>query len=208
MKEQLPRTQGYKALALLAKGGMARLREFKAAGVAEETVVRLVREGQIVRLARGLYQRPGAKLAANHTLAEAAKLVPQGVVCLISALQFHGLTVQTPSAVWVAIDRTARKPRISYPPIRFVRFGGRARTLGVAEHRIEGVSVRIFDAAKTVVDCFRYRHKIGLDVALEGMREALRQRRCKPDDIRRYAVACRAWSVVRPYLEAMAADAA
>ncbi len=187
---------------------MVRLREFKAAGIGEETVARLARQGRVLRLARGLYQLPDADLAAGHSLAEAAKLVPKGVICLLSALQFHGLTLQVPSIVWMAIGRTARKPKIAYPPIRFVRFGDAALGAGADEHRIEGVSVRIFDPAKTVVDCFRYRNKVGLDVALEAMREALRHRRCRPDDIRRYAVALRAWSIIRPYLEAMTADGA
>jgi predicted transcriptional regulator of viral defense system len=201
-------SQSETALALLARQGIARLGELKTAGVAEETVSRLTRQGRIVRLARGLYQLPDAEFAPQHTLAEASKLVPKGVICLISALQFHELTVQTPSAVWMAIDRLARKPRIDYPPVRFVRFGALALTTGIEEHRIEGVTVRIFDPAKTIVDCFRYRSKIGLDVALEGMREALKRRRCKPDDIRRYAVTGRAWSIVRPYLEATTADGA
>ena len=201
-------TQSEKALSLLEAKGMARLSEFKAAGIAEETVARLTRQHRITRLARGLYQLPDVDLATEHSLAEAAKLVPKGVVCLVSALQFHGLTVQMPSMVWMAIEGAARKPKIAYPPIHFVRFGEAAVTSGIQEHCIEGVTVRLFDPAKTVVDCFRYRNKIGLDVALEGMREALRRRRCKPDDIRHYAVAGRAWSIVRPYLEAMTADGA
>ncbi len=144
----------------------------KAAGIGEETVARLARQGRLLRLARGLYQLPDAELAAGHSLAEAAKLVPKGVICLLSALQFHGLTLQVPSSVWMAIGRGARKPRIAYPPLRFVRFGVAALDAGVQQHRIEGVSVRIFDPAKTVVDCFRYRNKVGLDLALEALREA------------------------------------
>ncbi len=208
MPRKLPPTQRAKALSILSERGMVRLRELNAAGIDEETVARLAREGGVVRLARGLYQLPDADLAAGHSLAEATKLVPKGVVCLISALQFHNLTVQTPSVIWMAIGRAARKPKVRYPRLRFVRFGGPALALGIKQHRIEGVSVRIFDPAKTIVDCFRYRNKIGLDIALEGMREALKTRQCKPDDIRRYAIACRAWSIVRPYLEALSADAA
>lgn len=187
---------------------MARLHELIDAGVDEETVARLVRGGDVVRLARGLYQLPDADLQAEHSLAEAAKLVPKGVICLISALQFHWLTVQLPPFVWMAIDRTTRKPKVAHPNIRFVRFGGTALTMGVEAHDIEGVSVRVHDPAKTVVDCFRYRNKIGLDVALEGLRVAIRQRRARPEDIVRYAKACRAWTVIRPYLEAVISDAA
>lgn len=197
-----------RALNLLAERGMLRLHEFRDAGIASETVARLAREGAIFRLARGLYQLPEAPLEAEHSLAEAVKLVPKGVVCLLSAAQVHRLTVQTPAAVWLAIDRTARKPRIADPPLRIVRFSGSALTMGVAVHRIEGVSVPITDPARTVVDCFRYRNKIGLDVALETLREGLKRRRCTPDDLHRYAQAYRAWSVMRPYLEAMLADGA
>ncbi len=201
-------TQRDQALALLADRGMARLSEFRRAGIAQETVARLAREGAILRLTRGLYQLPDAELDANHTLAEAAKLVPKGVICLLSAAQFHRLTVHTPSAVWMAIVRTARKPRIDYPPLRIVRFSGAAFTIGVGEHEIEGVPVRIYGPAKTIVDCFRYRTKIGLDVALEALREGLRQRLCTPDDLYRDAQATRTWAVMRPYLEAMLTDGA
>jgi len=201
-------TQRDRALALLAERGMARLHELIDAGVDEETVARLVRGGEVIRLARGLYQLPDADLQAEHSLAEAAKLVPKGVICLISALQFYRLTVQLPPFVWMAIDRTTRKPKVASPQIRFVRFGGKTLTMGIETHVIEGASVRIYGPAKTVVDCFRYRKKIGLDVALEGLREAVRQRRARPDDIARYSKACRAWTVIRPYLEAVVSDAA
>ena len=134
--------------------------------------------------------------------------MPKGIVCLLSALQFHGLTVQTPSAVSMAIERTAWKPRIAYPPIRIVRFGGKALTMGIQEHTIEGVTVRIYDPAKTAVDCFRYRNKVGVDVAIEGLRECLKRRICHPDDIWRYAKASRTWTVMRPYLETLTSDGA
>jgi predicted transcriptional regulator of viral defense system len=202
------KSQKDRALALLRERGMARLHELIAAGVNEETVARLARAGEIVRLARGLYQLPDTDFQAEHSFAEAAKLVPKGVICLISALQFHGLTVQLPPFIWMAIDRTTRKPKVDYPPIRFVRFGGQALTVGVETHVIENVDVRIYDPAKTVVDCFRYRNKIGTDVALEGLREAIRQKKARPDDIARYAKACRAWTVIKPYLESILADGA
>ena len=203
-----PITQADRALMLLRQRGMARLSEFKTEGIAEKTVTRLESQGRVVRLARGLYQLPDAELDANHTLAEAAKLVPKGVICLISALQFHGLTVQTPSAVWMAIERSARKPNVNYPPLRVVRFGGAAYSMGIVQKEIERVAVQIYDPAKSVVDCFRYRNKIGLDVAIEALREGLRERYCEPDDLWRYAKATRAWTVMRPYLETMLADGA
>ncbi len=134
--------------------------------------------------------------------------MPKGVICLISALQFHGLTVQLPPFVWMAIDRATRKPKVDDPPIRFVRFGSQALAVGVETHVIEGVGMRVHDPAKTVVDCFRYRNKIGTDVAIEGLREAVRQKKARPDRIVRYAKACRARTVIKPYLETVLADGA
>jgi hypothetical protein len=127
---------------------------------------------------------------------------------LTSALQFHELTLQMPSAVWIAIDRTGWKPRVDYPPIRFVRFSGRALTEGIERHRIEGVEVKIFGPAKTIVDCFRYRNKIGLDIAVGGLKEGLRRRRVTPDQLWHFAQQGRVWSVMRPYIEAIVADGA
>jgi predicted transcriptional regulator of viral defense system len=185
---------------------MLRLRDFVAEGIAPETLARLVTDKAVVRPARGLYQLPLAPGHAAYVLAEAATLVPKGVICLISALQFHELTVQTPSRVWMAIERTAWRPKIEYPPIRFVRFTKAALTEGVTRHRIDGVEVPMTTPSRTVVDCFRYRNKIGLDVALEGLREGLRRRKFNPDDLWRYASKARVWSTMRPYVEAMVAQ--
>ena len=179
-----------------------------AEGIGPETLARLVREDAVARSARGLYQLPDAQVEAAHTLAAAAALVPKGIVCLTSALQYHELTLQMAAMVWMAIERTAWRPKIDYPPIRLVRFTGDALTDGVERHRIEGVEVAITDPARTIVDCFRYRAKVGLDVAMEGLREGLRHRRCTPDELWRHARNARVWSVMRPYVEAMVSDAA
>ena len=197
-----------RALDLLRSRGMLRLKDFMAEGIGPETLARLVREDAVARPARGLYQLSDAPIDATHTLAEAAALVPKGIVCLTSALQYHELTLLMPAAVWMAIERTAWRPRIDYPRIRFVRFSGDSLTDGVVRHRIEGVEVPITDPARTIVDCFRYRTKGGLDVAMEGLREGLRRRRCTPDELWRHAHRTRVWSVMRPYLEAMVSDAA
>jgi len=199
-------TAADRAIQILAEKGMARLHEFKAAGVPETVVARLTRSGRVVRLARGLYQLPDADLQTGHTLAEVAKIVPKGVICLISALVYHELTLQLPSFVWVAIEVHTRQPKHRYPPMRFVRFSRRALTEGVEQHMIEGVPVKITSPARTIVDCFRFRNKIGVDIAISAMREALRKRVCSPDDIMGYARSLRIASVVRPYLEAMTAD--
>ncbi|WP_170117084.1 type IV toxin-antitoxin system AbiEi family antitoxin domain-containing protein [Phyllobacterium sophorae] len=201
-------TQRLRALDLLKTRGMLRLKDFVSEGIGPETLARLVREAAVIRAARGLYQLPNINIEAAHALAEAAILVPKGVVCLTSALQYHELTLQMPSAVWMAIDRAAWRPKIDYPPIHFVRFTGWALTEGVERHRIENVDVPITDPARTIVDCFRYRTKVGLDVAMEGLREGLRRRRCTPDQLWQYARRTRVWSVMRPYVEAMVSDAA
>ncbi len=201
-------SQRAKVRVLLQKGHLIRLKEFMQAGVAPETMSRLVREGTVVRSARGLYQLADAAPDARHTLAEAAALVPKGVICLTSALLYHDLTLHMPRAVWMAIDRASWKPRIDYPPIRFVRFGGGGLADGIERHRIEGVEVQVFEPAKTIVDCFRYRNKIGLDVALEGLKEGLLRRRVTPDQLWRFARQGRIWSVMQPYVEAMIIDSA
>jgi len=199
--------QRIRALDLLKARGMLRLKDFGAEGIGPETLARLVREDAVVRPARGLYQLPHAEIEAGHTLAEAAALVPKGIVCLTSALQYHELTLQMPVAVWMAIERTAWRPRIDYPRIRFVRFARESLTAGVMRHHIEGINVRITDPARTIVDCFRYRAKVGLDVAMEGLREGICRRRCTPDELWFYANKARGWSVMRPYVEAMLSDA-
>lgn len=201
-------TQRARALELLKARHMLRLKDFAAHGIGSETLARLVRDEEVVRPARGLYQLPDATADARHALAEASALVPRGIVCLISALQFHQLTLQMPSAVWMAIDRTAWRPKIDYPPIRFVRFTGTALAEGVERHRIEGVDVPITNPARSIVDCFRYRTKVGLDVAMEGLREGLRRRKTTSDELWTYAKRARIWSTMRPYVEATVADGA
>ena len=201
-------TQRSRALALLARRPILRLKDFASNDVGPETLARLVREGIVVRVARGMYQRADAAVDAGHSLAEAATLVPRGVVCLISALQFHELTLQMPSEIWMAIDRTAWRPRIVYPPIRIVRFSGIALIDGVKRHRIDGVEVAITDPSRTIVDCFRYRRKTGIDVAMEGLREGLRKRKVTSDQLWRHATKMRVWSILKPYVEATAADGA
>ena len=178
------------------------------AGVHPETLSRLVKEGVLTRVSRGLYQLTDADVTAPHDLANVAKRVPKGIICLISALQFHELTLQTPSRVWVAIGAKARKPRIEFPPTRFVRFGEQALSLGVEIHTVDGVAVPIFNPAKTVVDCFRFRKLVGFDVALEGLHNVIKPGKTKPAEIIRYARDTRIWSVLRPYLETVVADGA
>jgi predicted transcriptional regulator of viral defense system len=196
-------SQADKALKVLKARGIVRLGELMAAGVAQETVARLVRSGRVTRLARGLYQLPDSNPETAHSFAEASKLVPKGVVCLVSALQFHELTVQLPRAIWMAIETGAATPRVSNPPLRFVRFAKKALSEGIERHKIEGVTVRVTNPATTIADCFCFRSKVGVDVALEGLREAMRRTIATPDEIMKAAQRRRIWTKLRAYLEAM-----
>lgn len=209
----LPTTQQDRAITLMRTYGMLRASEFAKAGITAATLARMTKSGAVLKLGRGLYQLPDAALDANHSLAEAAKFVPKGTICLVSALAFHDLTDTMPSRVWMAIGPKDRKPEIA--TVEFVRFSGRHLTDGIERHVIEGVSVPVYSPAKTVVDLFRYRRRQGrryrkspgLNLALEGLREALRQRKASPAEIARFAREGGAWKVVQPYLEAMTANA-
>jgi predicted transcriptional regulator of viral defense system len=198
-----PSATGDEILAFARAHGVLRPRDLQAAGFRREALRRLCRSGQIHRIGRGLYMLPDAEVTEHHSLVEAAKRVPHGVVCLLSALQFHRMTTQAPFEVWLAIDRRARPPRPDVLPLRIVRFSGESLHAGVEEHCLEGVPVRIYSTAKTVADCFKYRNKIGLDVALEALRDYLRQRRGTIDELWECAEICRVARVVRPYLEAL-----
>ncbi|HEX6818467.1 MAG TPA: type IV toxin-antitoxin system AbiEi family antitoxin domain-containing protein [Ktedonobacterales bacterium] len=190
-------------LQLAREMGVLRSRDLARYGIAREYLARLTRAGQLERVGRGLYVLADADLTEHHSLAEAAKRVPTGIVCLLSALRFHDLTTQAPFEVWLALPPTARRPRPGSPPLRIVRFSGPALTEGVEEHAIEGVRVRVYNPAKTVADCFKYRNKLGLDVALEALRETWRERRATMDELWHYAEVCRVATVMRPYLESL-----
>lgn len=192
-----------RALELAREYGVLRARDLAQYGIAREYLTRLVRDGLLLHIGRGLYMLPDADITEFHSFAEAAKRVPDGIVCLLSALRFHNLTTQAPFEIWLALPPTARRPRVDYPPLRIARFSGQALTEGVEEHTVEEVRVRVYNPAKTVADCFKYRNKIGLDVALEALRETWRARRATMDDLWRYAEVCRVANVMRPYLESL-----
>jgi predicted transcriptional regulator of viral defense system len=208
-------TQQDRVLSLLRQKGMVRISELAREGITAATVARMREKGLINRLARGLYQLPDATTDTNHSLAEAAKLVPKSVVCLVSALAYHQLTDAIPRSVWVAIGPKDRRPAIKQLPLQIVRFGHKVFCPGIDEHPIEGVTVKIYNPAKTVVDLFRYRQSAGkryqkapgLNIALEGMREALRQHKATPSAIAQYATQAGIWKTLQPYLEAMTANA-
>ncbi|WP_105010001.1 type IV toxin-antitoxin system AbiEi family antitoxin domain-containing protein [Rhizobium leguminosarum] len=199
-------TQRQIARTVLTERGIARLVELRNAGVTAATMSRMDRDGEVLRLARGLYQLPDAQLDVNHSLAEVAKRAPKAVICLVSALAFHGLTDQLPGQIWLAIGRKDWAPKLDGPALRIVRFTDSLLNESVETHVIEGVPVRVFGIAKTIADCFRYRNKIGLSVAIEGLQEALRQRRATPGEIANQAERGGVGSVIRPYLEALTAN--
>ena len=199
-------TQRKQAIQLLQAQGIARLSEFRNAGITAATLCRMAEAGEVVRLSRGLYQLPDAPLDANHSLAEAAKRVPKGVVCLVSALAYHELTDQLPRAVWMAIGAKDWMPKQESPPTRIVRFTDALLADDVITVDIEHVPVKIFGVAKTIADCFRHRRSVGQTVALEGLQQALRQRRASPGEIARHAERGGVATVIRPYLEALTAN--
>src|SRR5579862_7421192 len=179
--------------------GLLPARDLENRGLSRQQIRRMAARGELLHIGRGIYSRPDATVTENHTVAQVCAHVPHGVVCLASALQFHNLTTQNPWQVWLMIDRHARTPRIEYPPVRVVRSGGEALSAGIEEHRIEGVQVRVTSPAKTVVDCFKYRNKIGIGVALEALKEFLDERGEDRDALRTYAGVCRVEQVMRPY---------
>lgn len=199
------KTQRDHARKMLQDRGIVRLSEFKTAGITAATIGRMRDDGEVIRLARGLYQLPDAPLDANHSLAEAAKRVPKGVVCLTSALAFHELTDQLPRSVWLAIGKNDWSPQ-DEPTLRIVRFTDSLLAEEVETISIEGVPVKVFGVAKTIADCFRHRRSVGQSVALEGLQEALRQRKATPAEIARSAASGGVSTIVRPYLEALTAN--
>ena len=190
-------------LKLVRHSGVVSTGEMRAKAIHHEYLRQLCAEGKLVHEGRGLYMLPDAEITVHHGLAQARKAIPKGVICLLSALRFHEIGTQAPHEVWMAIDRRAARPRIKRPRMRIVRFSGKALTEGIEEHRVEGVAVRIYNPAKTVADCFKYRNKIGLDVALEALREVIRGRKCSVDELWQYAKVCRVTNIIRPYMEAI-----
>jgi predicted transcriptional regulator of viral defense system len=197
----MAKTATARILDMARRQPLVRPRDVEARGIAREYLLRLYRQGLLVRPARGVYSLAGTPVTEHHSLAVAAKLVPRGVICLLSALRFHGLTTQDPHEIWMAIDGKAHKPAVESPALRVVRFSGRALVEGVGAHEMEGVRVLIYSAAKTVADCFKYRHKIGIDVAIEALRDVLRSRKATVDEVHRFAKVCRVSNVIKPYLE-------
>jgi len=183
--------------------GVFRARDFVMAGYPREYLRRLVAREQVRQISRGLYASTSFQGNEHQTLVEVAKRVPAGVVCLVSALSFHQLGTQLPSEVWLALPIGTSYPHIRDMPVRFCKFSGPTHALGIEEHHLPGGTVRVYSPAKTVVDCFKFRNKIGMDVAIEALSDCLRKRRATVTQLNEFAAACRVAKVMRPYLEAM-----
>ena len=197
-------THSQRVLDLASQKGLLRASDLDAIDAPRVVLTRLIAAGLLDRVGRGLYRLPGHPISEHEGLMVVATKAPQAVFCLLTALQFHGLTTQLPRQVWIAMPRGSHSPRIDYPPIRMVQMAGSAHLAGIEEHLCNGVKARIYSPAKTVVDCFKHRNKIGLDVALEALKDAWRTRKASADDLWRYAQDCRVATVMRPYMEAVA----
>ena len=180
---------------------LVRPRDLERHGFHPNILWRLAKEGQVERIGRGLYQLPGTVLSEYVSLLEVVKAVPNSIICLLTALRFHEIGTQEPHHVWIAIDRKARKPKSRTVEMEIVRFSGIARVKGVETHKIDGFSIRVTNAGRTVADCFKYRNKIGIDVAVEALRECLYDRKSTIGEIGEYAKLNRVYNVMRPYLE-------
>ena len=193
------------AKALIQRKGAVRSRELVDAGVARVQLSRLVAAGELIRLARGVYTAPGVVLPGSEEgVLVVAERIPEARLCLLTALRLHGLTTQAPFEVWIAIGNKDRLPRLDWPPLRVLRFSGEALTAGLETRTMGSKQVRVTTVAKTVADCFKFRNLVGLDVAIEALRDALRARATSVDELWKYARICRVSKIMRPYLEALA----
>jgi predicted transcriptional regulator of viral defense system len=189
---------------LVQQKGFIRARDLKNLKIGTIILSRLVQKGILKRVGRGIYTlAEGNQPAVFQSYAQISKRIQNGIICLLSALTFHEITTQSPFEVWLAIPEKAWLPKDVGVPIRFVRFSNRALKEGIEEHIIENIPVKITNPARTIADCFKYRNKIGLDVAMEALKDGLHKRKCTRDEIWKYAKICRVTNVIRPYMEAM-----
>lgn len=199
----MAQTKANKLLTLVGKRQVIRSRDLNDLGIPRNYLARLAKRGLLEKVARGLYTSPESPVTEHLSLIEVAHKVPKGVICLLSALSFHGFTTQSPSEVWMAINVKAWAPRISSPTVRFVRFSGQAMRYGSKEYAVRGGKLKVYTPAKTVADCFKFRHKIGTDVAIEALKECYRLKKASMDDLWAAAKVCRVANIMRPYLESL-----
>jgi predicted transcriptional regulator of viral defense system len=183
--------------------GTIRIKDLLERNIHPEFARRLVSKGLLVRSGRGLYVLADLEITEFHNFAIIGKRIPKGVICLTSALRFYDIGTQLPRKVWLALKGGSAQPRVSYPPVSIVRFSGPCYSEGIDEHEIEGVAVKIYNPAKSVADCFKFRNRIGLEAAIEAARECLREQKATSDEVYHYAKICRVWNVMKPYMEAL-----
>jgi len=199
----MPKNKETIALDYISLHGLARPKDLEAYGIKREHLQRLSKKGLIEKVTRGVYRKTNAQVSAQCGMAEVSKRVPGCIICLFSALQFHEIGTELPGKVWIAVRRGAWHPRINYPPIETVSFSDALINNGVAEYKIDGVLVKITTVARTVADCFKFRNKIGLDVALESLKDVLTKKRCTIMELSEAAEQCRVSKIIRPYIEAL-----
>lgn len=190
-------------LEFVRERGLVRAREVEGEGYPTALLYRLRDRGDLEQVGPGLFRHPEAELTERHSYVEAAKLVPSGVICLLSGLAFHHIGTQNPWRVWIALEKGKQRPRSPGLPLKIVWFSGEAMHEGVEEHEVEGVGVQVFEPAKTVADLFKFRNKVGVDVAIEALREGLERQLFSRDRILKFAKICRVEQVMRPYLRAL-----
>ena len=197
------RTQEEQVLDLINKKRIIRSQDLEKKRIPRTILQRLLKKRKIIRLSRGLYAKPYAVFNENIDLMEVSKKIPKGVICLLSALRYHNIGTQLPYQVWIAIDRKAQLPRIERPLVKIVRFSLKSLNYGIETHKIQEVPIRVTNPAKTVVDCFKYRNKIGLDIAIEALKEGWRAGRFSMDELYHAASVCRVIKIMRPYMEVL-----
>ncbi len=188
----------------LGEHSIVRPKDLVQAGLPKHYLGMFVQEGKVIRIGRGLYQLSEQNISEWHSYLEVQRQVPNGVFCLLSALVFHNFTTQNPHDLWIAIDRKAWQPKVSYPPVRYCTMSGDALNERVETHKVDGVELKVFSAAKTVADCFKYRNKIGLDIAIEALKEGWRCKKFTMSELMACAKFCRVENIIRPYAESLA----
>jgi predicted transcriptional regulator of viral defense system len=197
------KTHADRLLELADQQSVIRAQDLQELGIPRNYLGRLVHSGKLEKVGRGLYSSPGARATEHRTLLEVSRKVPEAVICLSSALRFHELTTENPFQVWIALKRGAWTPRADYPPIRVVRLSGQSLTFGIEEHSVEGGKIKVYNPAKTVADCFKFRSTVGTELALQALRECLREKKATMDELWAAAKVCRVANVIRPYMEAL-----
>jgi len=198
-------TQTAHILELARRQRLLSAADLRSHGWSPQLLLKLHRTGQLQRVTRGLYSLPDSEMTEHQSLVEVCRRVPKAVVCLLSALQFHEIGTQLPHEVWIALPEATQTPAIDYPSLRIARLRGEAYSEGIETIVEHGSTIRVYSLAKTITDCFKFRHKVGLDVALEALKEAWRQRKLNIDEVTRYARINRVAQVMQPYLETVVA---